>query len=82
MNSVTIAGGSVRNAATGAATPISAAAWFAACSAARSMPSRFVSLPGHADHVVAAAHTDPVVAVRDPALERLGIVLRFAQEAA
>ena len=39
----------------------------------RSMPSSFVSLPGHPDHVVAAAEADPVVAVGDPAVERLRV---------
>ncbi len=45
-NSVTRAGGSVSSAATRGAIPTSAAPWLASRSALRSIPSRFVSLPG------------------------------------
>ena len=37
-------------------------------------------LARHPDHVVDAAETGAEVAVRDPALQRLGLSLRFAQE--
>ena len=74
MNSVTIAGGSVRHRRDGRRDADLRGRLVGGVLRAAVDAEQVRVLAGHPDHVVAAANTDPVVAVRDPALERLRIV--------